>query len=87
MLHRLPRPEIQFSGVVNMDMIAWDSNNDNICNIHTADVGITHEIYDKMVELNSQYNIGLDIVEVYPQQPYSDHASFHRERLFRSTAY
>ena len=63
-------------GVVNMDMIAWDSNNDNICNIHTADVGITHEIYDKMVELNSQYNIGLDIVEVYPQQPYSDHASF-----------
>ncbi len=63
-------------GVVNMDMIAWDSNNDNICNIHTADVGITHEIFNKMVELNAQYNIGLDIVEVYPQQPYSDHASF-----------
>jgi len=63
-------------GVVNMDMIAWDSDNDNICNIHTADVGITHEIYDKMVELNSQYNVGLDIVEVYPQEPYSDHASF-----------
>ena len=34
-----------------MDMIAWDLNNDNVCNIHTADVGITHEIYDKMVEL------------------------------------
>ncbi len=63
-------------GVVNMDMIAWDSNDDNICNIHTADVGITHEIFDKMVELNSQYNVGMDIVEVYPQQPYSDHASF-----------
>ncbi len=63
-------------GVVNMDMIAWDSNNDNICNIHTADVGITHEIFDKMVELNNQYNIGMDIVEVYPQQPYSDNASF-----------
>ncbi len=54
-------------GVVNMDMIAWDSNNDNVCNIHTADVGITHDIYDKMVELNNQYNIGMDIVEVYPQ--------------------
>ncbi len=63
-------------GVVNMDMIAWDSDNDNICNIHTADVGITHEIYDKMVELNTVYNVGLDIVEVYPQEPYSDHASF-----------
>ncbi len=63
-------------GVVNMDMIGWDSDNDNVCNIHTADVGITHEIYDKMVELNSQYSIGMDIVEVYPQQPYSDHASF-----------
>ncbi|HSD64141.1 MAG TPA: M28 family peptidase [Ignavibacteriaceae bacterium] len=63
-------------GVINMDMIAWDSNDDNVCNIHTDDVGITFEIYDKMVELNTQYNIGLDIVEVYPQQPYSDHASF-----------
>lgn len=63
-------------GVINMDMIAWDSNNDNTCNIHTDDVGITFEIYDKMVELNAQYDIGMDIVEVYPQQPYSDHASF-----------
>lgn len=63
-------------GVVNLDMIAWDSNNDGVCNIHTADVGITHDMYDKMFELNTQYNIGLDIVEVYPQQPYSDHASF-----------
>ena len=63
-------------GVVNMDMIAWDSDNDGVCNIHTDDVGITHEIFDKMVELNLQYSIGLDIVEVYPQQPYSDHASF-----------
>lgn len=63
-------------GVVNMDMIAWDSNNDNICNIHTADVGITHEIFDKMVELNNQYNIGMDIIEVYPEEPYSDHHSF-----------
>ncbi|HEY6906963.1 MAG TPA: M28 family peptidase [Ignavibacteriaceae bacterium] len=63
-------------GVVNLDMVAWDSDNNNICNIHTADVGITHQIYDKMFELNEQYNIGLDIVEVYPQEPYSDHASF-----------
>ena len=63
-------------GVVNLDMIAWDSDNDGVCNIHTDDVGITHEIFDKMVELNLQYSIGLDIVEVYPQQPYSDHASF-----------
>ena len=63
-------------GVINLDMVAWDSNNDGICNIHTADVGITFEIYDKMVEMNSLYNIGLTIVEVYPEQPYSDHHSF-----------
>ncbi len=63
-------------GVVNLDMVAWDSNNDGVCNIHTADVGITHEIYDKMVALNNQYGINLNIVEVYPEQPYSDHHSF-----------
>ena len=63
-------------GVVNLDMIAWDSNNDGICNIHTDNVGITMEIYDKMVEINSLYGIGLNIVEVFPAQPYSDHESF-----------
>ncbi|OGU77802.1 MAG: hypothetical protein A2V93_07870 [Ignavibacteria bacterium RBG_16_34_14] len=64
-------------GVINLDMIAWDLNPvDGICNIHTADVGITFDIYDKMVEINSLYNVGLNIVEVYPEQPYSDHHSF-----------
>jgi len=63
-------------GVINLDMVAWDSNNDGVCNIHTDDVGITKEIYQKMVEINSQYGINLSIVEVYPAEPYSDHESF-----------
>ncbi|RPI74326.1 MAG: M20/M25/M40 family metallo-hydrolase, partial [Ignavibacteriales bacterium] len=63
-------------GVVNLDMVAWDSNNDGICNIHTDNVGITKEIYQKMVDINSQYGINLNIVEVFPAQPYSDHESF-----------
>ena len=29
-----------------------------------------------MVEINSVYNVGLNIVAVYPEQPYSDHHSF-----------
>lgn len=63
-------------GVFNLDMVAWDSDNDYIVNIHTDNVANTFQLYDKMVEVNDQYNLGLTIVEVYPAAPYSDHESF-----------
>ncbi|HZW40584.1 MAG TPA: M28 family peptidase, partial [Ignavibacteriaceae bacterium] len=62
-------------GVVNLDMIAFDSNNDKVCNIHTKNVANSQQIGQKMVELNTTYNIGLSTV-IVASQPYSDHASF-----------
>lgn len=64
------------SGVINMDMIAYDSNNDGVCNVHNRAVGSTVQIYQKMVEVNSQYGINLSIVSKNPGITASDHASF-----------
>lgn len=64
-------------GVINMDMIAYDSNNDNVANLHVrASAANSLELYNKMVELNS--SLGLGIVPVRPATPTtaSDHASF-----------
>ncbi len=63
-------------GVINQDMIAWDSDNDNVANIHTRSVANSTELKDKMVEVNAVYNIGLDFLIMNPGATYSDHASF-----------
>ncbi|MBZ0199468.1 MAG: M20/M25/M40 family metallo-hydrolase [Ignavibacteriaceae bacterium] len=63
-------------GVINMDMIAWDSNNDNIAQVHTKNVGSSLDLSNKMVELNQTYNIGLTTSVVNPGITASDHASF-----------
>lgn len=64
-------------GVINLDMIAWDSNNDGVANIHSRPTaGNSTQIKDKMVGVNSQYGINLTLVIKSPGSTYSDHASF-----------
>lgn len=63
-------------GVINIDMIAYDSNNDGVCNVHNRAVGSSVQLYQKMVEVNSQYGINLNIVSKNPGITASDHASF-----------
>jgi hypothetical protein len=63
-------------GVINMDMIAYDTNNDGIVNVHNRAVANSVELYQKMTEVNSQYGINLTIVSYNPGSTYSDHASF-----------
>ncbi|MCS7053395.1 MAG: M28 family peptidase [Ignavibacterium sp.] len=63
-------------GVINMDMIAYDSNNDNKAEIHNRAVANSVEIYQKMVEVNSTYGIGINIVNKNPGITASDHAAF-----------
>jgi hypothetical protein len=63
-------------GVINMDMIAYDSNDDGICNVHNRDVGSSTQLYNKMLEVNTQYEINLNMVSYDPGYTFSDHASF-----------
>ncbi len=62
-------------GVINLDMIAYDGNNDGNADVHTSSVANTSALKDKMLEINLVYGINLDL-DVVPAQPYSDHQSF-----------
>ena len=62
-------------GVINLDMIAYDGNNDGNADVHTSSVANTTALKDKMLEMNLAYAINLDL-DVVPAQPYSDHQSF-----------
>jgi len=48
-------------GVLNLDMLAWDSDNDDIADIHTNNVSNTNELINKVLQVNSDYGIGLDL--------------------------
>ncbi len=63
-------------GVINQDMIAWDSDDDGNADVHTKSVGESHALKDKMLEVNLTYGIGLDLDVIDPGEPYSDHQSF-----------
>jgi acetylornithine deacetylase/succinyl-diaminopimelate desuccinylase-like protein len=66
-------------GVINLDMIAYDSDNDDIAEIHTRSVGNSFNIKDKMVEVKSVYNINLNLQIDIPGTNQSDHKSFWDE--------
>jgi hypothetical protein len=63
-------------GVINLDMIAYDGNNDSKCEVHTRSVGSSLLLSSKMMQANVDYNIGLTFIVKNPGSTYSDHASF-----------
>ena len=63
-------------GVVNMDMIAYDSDNDNVGEIHIRPVANSLNLKDKWVEVNTDYNIGIIPSIINPGTTASDQASF-----------
>jgi hypothetical protein len=62
-------------GVINLDMIAYDSNNDGKINIHTKNVANSNKIGLDIVDNISTYSLGLTPI-IVASQPYSDHESF-----------
>lgn len=67
---------MDIKGVINLDMIAWEDNGDNLVKIHARDVGASLDIADKMVECISKYDINLTYGINNPGITASDHASF-----------
>lgn len=63
-------------GVLNMDMISWDGDNDNEFEIHTQTTANSDDLADYIAEVNSLYNISLNPrIENFGTTA-SDHASF-----------
>ena len=63
-------------GVINLDMIAYDSNSDNVAEIHTRPIANSIALKDDMLSINTLYSIGLTLQTINPGATYSDHASF-----------
>jgi len=63
-------------GVINMDMISWDSDGDMVAEIHTSYDANSNELADDLVEVNSIYGLGITTDIINPGAPYSDHSSF-----------
>jgi hypothetical protein len=53
-------------GLINVDMVGWDSNNDNIALLSTRSLVNSIKLSDKMVEINDHNQIGVKITVVNP---------------------
>ena len=63
-------------GVINMDMIAWDSDNDSVGEIHIRNFGNSVALKDLMLQVNTNYSIGVIPSVINPGTTASDQASF-----------
>jgi len=66
----------QILGVINMDMIAYDGNQDRVVTLHTRPVARSLDLAQRLVDINTNYGIGLAPWIVNPGTPNSDHAPF-----------
>lgn len=63
-------------GVINLDMIAWDGDNNMEADLQVRDIANSVYLAERMAELNDHYQVGLSLHRVIPGTGSSDHASF-----------
>ena len=63
-------------GVVNLEMVGYDSNNDGLYDIHTRPIENSVELANLVDSLQNHYNLGLTSVIHNPGTTASDHSSF-----------
>jgi len=63
-------------GVLNMDMIAYDNDNDSVGEIHIRNYGNSVSLKDQMLQINTTYLIGVIPSVINPGTTASDQASF-----------
>jgi len=65
-------------GVINLDMTAYDANNDGMVDVHSTNVANTAQIANEWINNIYQYSVNLTPRTV-ASQPYSDHYSFQQK--------
>ncbi len=63
-------------GVLNLDMIGWDSDGDRLVDIHSSDVANSESLANLLLTNNSLYELNLDPVIYNPGTGNSDHSAF-----------
>jgi hypothetical protein len=62
--------------VINMDMIAWDSDEDMVAEIHTNSAANTQELADYIVAIDDIYELATNPIKQNPGTTASDHSRF-----------
>lgn len=68
--------DIDIQGVINMDMISWDGDEDSRAEIHARLTADSDALADYMVEINDLYNLSLTTEVMLPGTGASDQGSF-----------
>jgi hypothetical protein len=63
-------------GVINLDMLGWDSNSDGKCDIHTKNVANSVNLAYTLKNIDSVYNLDTNPIIYNPGTTASDHSSF-----------
>lgn len=71
----------KLNAYINLDMVAWDGNNDSLFEIHTRDIAYSPQLATKLVEICSMYQVPLKPLIVNPGELQTDHASFWSEHI------
>ncbi len=74
--NNLASNETNIAGVINLDMLAYDSNNDGIFDIHTQADTASLYLKDKVLSVLYHHNLNLTANIFNPGTTRSDHASF-----------
>ena len=75
-VNNIPASGDSIMGVVNIDMIGYDSNDDGMIDIHTANVGWSVPLADTLVYIINRYGLALDPVVHNPGADNSDNGPF-----------
>lgn len=76
-----PATQRELLGSINLDMVAWDGNQDSVAEIHVRNVRNSVSWATKAVAINSDYNIGLRLNIVNPGSSAMDATSFWNKNL------
>jgi len=68
--------QTKIQGVLNLDMIGWDSDADGLMDIHSSDVASSSSLANLLLSINSSYELDLSPVIYDPGTGASDHSAF-----------
>ncbi len=68
--------QTKIQGVLNLDMIGWDSDADGLMDIHSSDVASSSSLANSLLSINLLYELDLSPVIYDPGTGASDHSAF-----------
>jgi len=76
-----------FRGIINMDMLGYDSNNDRKFDIHVYPDPVSLSLADSIKSIINRYNLNLDPQIINPGSDRGDHYSYWKQGIYSGIAY